>query len=388
MKQGTISRAAKIKMKESRMPHDATKTANIKKTALYDTHASHGGKLVEFAGFWMPVQYRGIIDEHRKVRSSVGVFDVSHMGEFEFCGKAAGEFLQRMTINDVSKLAEYQAQYSAICYPNGGIVDDVIVYRWPDRYMMVVNASNIEKDFAWLSEHKMSEADLSDVSDNYSLLAVQGRNAQATLQKLTKVDLAAIKYYWFNSGEIAGVPTFISRTGYTGEDGFEIGFAPSHSEKVWNAIFEAGKEFGIEPIGLGARDTLRLEMKYCLYGNDIDQTTNPLEAGLGWITKLDKGDFIGRDAMAKMKTAGIPRKLVGFDVEGKNIARHGYPILKDGAQIGHVTSGTFSPSLEKSIGLGYVASAHAAVGTELVMDIRGRAARARVVKAPFYQRPY
>ncbi len=360
----------------------------VKKTALYDIHASLGGKLVEFAGFWMPVQYRGIIDEHRKVRSSVGVFDVSHMGEFEFRGKAAGEFLQRMTINDVSKLAEYQAQYSAICYPDGGIVDDVIVYRWPGRYTMVVNASNIAKDFAWLSEHKMPEADLSDVSDEYSLLAVQGRNAQATLQKLTKVDLKAIKYYWFASGEIAGVPAFISRTGYTGEDGFEIGFAPPHSEKVWSAIFEAGKEFGIEPIGLGARDTLRLEMKYCLYGNDIDQTTNPLEAGLGWITKLDKGDFIGRGTIVKMKAAGLPRKLVGFEVEGKNIARHGYPILKDGNTIGHVTSGTFSPSLEKSVGLGYVASAHAAAGTELVLDIRGRAAQARVVRTPFYQRPY
>jgi aminomethyltransferase len=315
------------------------------------------------------------------------------MGEFEFRGKAAGEFLQRLTINDVSKLAEYQAQYSALCYPDGGIVDDVIVYRWPDRYMMVVNASNIEKDFAWLMQHATSDFGLPDVgltdkSDNYSLLAVQGRNAQATLQKLTKIDLAAIKYYWFASGEIAGVQAFISRTGYTGEDGFEVGFAPPHSEKVWNTIFDAGKEFGIEPIGLGARDTLRLEMKYCLYGNDIDQTTNPLEAGLGWITKLDKGDFIGREAMAKMKTAGIPRKLIGFEVEGKNIARHGYSILKDGATIGHVTSGTFSPSLEKSIGLGYVTSEHAAVGTELMLDIRGRAAQARVVKTPFYQRPY
>jgi aminomethyltransferase len=359
-----------------------------KKTALYDIHIKHGGKLVEFAGYWMPVQYRGIIEEHRAVRNSVGVFDVSHMGEFEFRGKNALEFLQRITINDVSKLAEYQAQYSAICYPDGGIVDDVIVYRWPDHYMMVVNASNIEKDFAWLSQHKMPGGDLSNVSDNYSLLAVQGRNAPATLQKLTKLNPAEIKYYWFASGEIAGVPAFISRTGYTGEDGFEIGFAPQHSEKVWSAIFEAGKEYGLEPIGLGARDTLRLEMKYCLYGNDIDQTTNPLEAGLGWITKLDKGDFIGREAMTRMKAAGIPRKLVGFEVEGKSIARHGYPILKDGAAIGQVTSGTFSPSLEKSIGLGYVASEHGAVGAELAIDIRGRVAKAKVVKTPFYQRPY
>ena len=363
-------------------------TSNIKKTAFYDLHLQHGGKLVEFAGYLMPVQYRGIIDEHRQVRNSVGVFDVSHMGEFEVRGKGALEFLQRVTINDVSKLAEYQAQYSAICYPDGGIVDDVIVYRWPDHYMMVVNASNIEKDFNWLMQYKTPAVELCDVSEHYSLLAVQGRNAQATLQKVAGVDLAAIKYYWFAAAEIAGVPAFISRTGYTGEDGFEIGFATKHSEKNWGAIFTAGKEFGIEPIGLGARDTLRMEMKYCLYGNDIDQTTNPLEAGLGWITKLDKGDFIGREAMAKMKAAGIPRKLVGFEMDGKNIARHGYPILKDGAAIGHVTSGTFSPSLEKSIGLGYVASAHSAVGTQLTIDIRGRVAAGRIVKTPFYQRPY
>ncbi len=368
---------------------DATvKTANIKKTALYDIHAQHSAKLVEFAGYWMPVQYRGIIDEHRQVRNAVGVFDVSHMGEFEIRGKGALEFLQRVTINDVAKLAEYQAQYSAICYPDGGIVDDVIVYRWPDHYMMVVNASNIEKDFRWLSEHAASNLELIDKSDDYSLLAVQGRSAQTVLQKLTIFNLADIHYYWFAAAEIAGVPAFISRTGYTGEDGFEVGFAVEHSEKIWNAIFEAGREFGIEPIGLGARDTLRLEMKYCLYGNDIDQTTNPLEAGLGWITKLDKGDFIGREAMAKMKAAGVPRKLIGFEMEGKNIARHGYPIIKDGAQIGHVTSGTFSPSLEKSLGLGYVASQHSAVGTELTIDIRGRVAGARIVKTPFYQRPY
>src|SRR5574341_1535897 len=340
--------------KELSMPSNPAQPAAVKKTALYDIHAGLGAKLVEFAGFWMPVQYRGIIEEHRKVRGSVGVFDVSHMGEFEFRGKAAGEFLQRMTINDVSKLAEYQAQYSALCYPDGGIVDDVIVYRWPDRYMMVVNASNIEKDFAWLSQHKVSAVDLFDVSAQYSLLAVQGRNAQATLQKIANVNLAGIKYYWFTSGEIAGVQAFISRTGYTGEDGFEVGFAVPHSEKIWNALFAAGKEFGIEPIGLGARDTLRLEMKYCLYGNDIDQTTNPLAAGLGWITKLDKGEFVGREALAKIKAAAISHQLVGFELEGKSIARHGYPILKVGNSVGHVTSGTFSPSLEKSIGLGYI----------------------------------
>jgi aminomethyltransferase len=370
------------------MAHSTAKAETIKKTALYDTHVALGAKMVEFAGYWMPVQYRGIIEEHRQVRNAVGVFDVSHMGEFEFRGKAAAEFLQRMTINEVSTLEVFQAQYSAMCYPDGGIVDDIIVYRWPDRYMMVVNASNIEKDFNWLSQHAIPDAGLANVSDETSLLAVQGRYAQPTLQKIVNVNLAEVKYYWFASAEIAGVPAFISRTGYTGEDGFEVGFAAEHSAKLWNALFEAGKEFGIEPIGLGARDTLRMEMKYCLYGNDIDQTTNPLEAGLGWITKVDKGDFIGRETMLKMKTNGIPRKLVGFELEGKNIGRHGYPILKDGNRIGHVTSGTFSPSLEKSIGLGYVASEHAEVGTEMTIDIRGRLAKARIVKTPFYQRPY
>jgi aminomethyltransferase len=370
------------------MAKNAANTSITKKTALHDIHDTRGAKMVEFAGFWMPVQYRGIIEEHRKVRSAVGVFDVSHMGELEFRGKAAGEFLQRTTTNDVSKLREFQAQYSALCYPDGGIVDDLIVYRWPDRYTMVVNASNIDKDFAWLSQHVTPEVGMVNVSDEISLLAVQGRYAQSTLQKITNVDLATIKYYWFASGEIAGVSAFISRTGYTGEDGFEVGFPAQHSEQIWNAIFAAGKEFDIEPIGLGARDTLRLEMKYCLYGNDIDQATNPLEAGLGWITKLDKGDFIGREAILKMKNNGIPRKLIGFELEGRNIARHGYPILKDGTPIGHVTSGTFSPSLEKSIGLGYVASEHAAIGTELSIDIRGRLVKARVVKTPFYQRPY
>jgi aminomethyltransferase len=370
------------------MAHEKSEGATIKKTALHDIHVALGAKMVEFAGYSMPVQYRGIIDEHRQVRNAVGVFDVSHMGEFEFRGKAAGEFLQRMTINDVSKLQPFQAQYSALCYPDGGIVDDLIVYRWPDRYMIVVNASNMEKDFTWLAQHATPDAGLVDVSDEFSLLAVQGRYAQATLQKITNVDLAAIKFYWFAAGEIAGVPAFISRTGYTGEDGFEVGFSAPHSAQVWNAIFEAGNEFNIEPIGLGARDTLRLEMKYCLYGNDIDHTTNPLEAGLGWITKLDKGDFIGREAIANMKANGVPRKLAGFELEGKNIARHGYPILKDGAPIGQVTSGTFSPSLEKSIGLGYVASAHAAIGTALTIDIRGRQVNGRIVKTPFYQRPY
>jgi len=363
-------------------------TQKVKKTALYDTHVSRGAKMVEFGGFLMPVQYRGIIEEHRKVRTTVGVFDVSHMGEFEIRGSGALNFLQRMTINDAATLDVNQAQYSAMCYPHGGIVDDLIVYRLADHYMLVVNAGNLQKDFDWLQQHVDGNTQLINISDETSLLAVQGRHAQATLQKLTKMDLSAIKYYWFAQGEMAGVPVFISRTGYTGEDGFEVGFPAYHSKKMWDAIFEAGAPFDIEPIGLGARDTLRLEMKFCLYGNDIDETTLPIETGLGWITKLDKGDFFGREPIAKMKAGGIPRTLVGFEVDGRAIARHGYPILKDGKTIGKVTSGTFSPSLEKAIGLGLIETAHNQIGAEISIDARGRMAGARIVKTPFYRRPY
>jgi aminomethyltransferase len=363
-------------------------TSAPQRTALYDTHLAHGAKMVEFAGFFMPVQYRGIIEEHLQVRKSVGIFDVSHMGEFEFRGSGAREFLQHMTINDVSKLEIGQAQYSALCYPEGGIVDDVIVYRKADRYLMVVNAANLQKDWAWLAQHADASVGMVDVSNETGLLAVQGRNAQATLQKLTRLDLKTIKYYWFTETELVGVPVLISRTGYTGEDGFEVMMANSHAVQSWDAIMEAGKEFSIEPIGLGARDTLRLEVKFCLYGNDIDQTTNPIEAGLGWITKIDKGEFIGKAAIAQMKANGPKRKLVGFELPGKNIARHGYAILKDGNNIGHVTSGTFAPSLQKAIGMGYVAVEHSAIDTEITIDIRGRMAPARIVKTPFYQRPY
>ena len=379
---------ANLTRKKTRMSSNSSATSPVKKTALHDVHAGLGAKMVEFGGFMMPVQYRGIIDEHNSVRQSAGVFDVSHMGEFEFRGPAALEFLQRITINDVAKLAPGQAQYSAMCYPDGGIVDDLIIYRLADRYMAIVNAANLQKDWQWLQQAATPEVGMHDVSEQTSLLAVQGRNAQATLQKLTKTNLSEIKYYWFALGEIAGVPAVIARTGYTGEDGFEIAFDERHSIKIWDAIFEAGKPFNIEPIGLGARDTLRLEMKYCLYGNDIDQTTNPIEAGLGWITKLDKGDFLGKQAIAAVKGQGPRRKLIGFELPGKNIARHGYALLKDGNAIGSVTSGTFSPSLQKSIGMGYVASDFSAIGSVIMVDIRGRQMEASVVKTPFYQRPY
>ena len=359
-----------------------------KKTGLYDVHANLNAKIVPFAGYLMPIQYSSIISEHKRVRSTVGVFDVSHMGEFMVSGPNALEFLNKVTINNVAKLEVNQVQYSAMCYPDGGIVDDLLVYRKADHFMIVVNASNLEKDFNWMQENLIDGATLENVSDEITLLAIQGRNAIETLQKLTKVDLSSIKYYWFAEGELAGVQMGIYRTGYTGEDGFEIGFPVQHSEKVWNAVFDAGAEFDIEPVGLGARDSLRLEMKYCLYGNDIDQTTHPLEAGLGWITKLKKGDFIARDVLLKAKEEGLKRKLIGFEVEGKAIPRHGYDITKDGQKVGHVTSGMFSPSLSKGIGMGYVPVDLAAIDSTFDVSIRNQAVPAKVVETPFYKRPY
>ncbi len=339
--------------------------------------------MVEFAGFLMPIQYTSMIEEHKKVRESVGVFDVSHMGEIVIRGPRALEFVNYITINDASKLAVNQAQYTAMCYDHGGIVDDLICYRRDDSYLLVVNASNTEKDYRWILEHKIDGVEVENISDQITQLAVQGKNAQPTLQKLTSVDLSAIKFYWFTEGELAGVPMIISRTGYTGEPGFELYFDRKYSEEVWNKVFQAGQEFEIAPIGLGARDTLRLEKKYCLYGNDIDETTNPLEAGLGWITKLQKGDFIGRDALLKVKAEGIKRKLVGFIVAGRAIPRHHYPILVEGKEVGHVTSGCYSPILEKNIGLGYVAIEHAGIGNKIMINARGREVPAEIVKTPF-----
>ena len=354
-----------------------------KKTGLYDFHVSHGAKMVEFAGFWMPVQYTSMLEEHKKVRTTVGVFDVSHMGEIEVRGPKALEFVNYITINDASKLEVNQAQYTAMCYPDGGIVDDLICYRRPDHYLLVVNASNTDKDYAWILKNKMEGAEVKNISDQITQIAVQGKDAEATLQKLTDVDLSAIKFYWFREGELAGVPMIISRTGYTGEPGFELYFDKKYSMEIVEKVFEAGKEFDIAPIGLGARDTLRLEKKYCLYGNDIDQTTNPIEAGLGWITKLKKGDFIGREAIARVKEEGPKRKLVGFISEGRMIPRHHYPIKKDGSEIGHVTSGCFSPILEKNIGLGYVATEFSDIGQVITIDARGREINAEIVKTPF-----
>ncbi|MBI2619157.1 MAG: glycine cleavage system aminomethyltransferase GcvT [Ignavibacteriales bacterium] len=361
----------------------------MKRTPFYEIHRSLGARLIEFGGYEMPVQYpSGIVQEHLKVRESVGVFDVSHMGEFEVRGRDAQAFLQRMTVNDVSKLSEGKAQYSAMCYDDGGIVDDLLVYHCGDSYMLVVNASNRAKDFEWLSMHITGDVTVNDSSDRTALLAVQGPKAPATLQKLTKRVLSAIQYYRFVRDSLANVDMMISRTGYTGEVGFELYFEadPKKASEVWNAIFEAGREFDIAPVGLGARDTLRLEMGYCLYGNDIDQTTHPLEAGLGWITKIDKGEFVGRPALVAATNKGLARKLVGFTLPDRNLARHGYELKKNGKSIGQVTSGTFSPTLQKGVGLGFVSPDSAMPGTVLTVDIRGKEIPATVVSLPFVRR--
>ncbi len=358
-----------------------------KKTAFYDIHKAYNAKIVDFAGFEMPVQYEGIIAEHMAVRNSVGVFDVSHMGEFFVKGKDALAFIQKCTTNDASKLTPGKVQYSAMCYNDGGVVDDLLVYCFGDYYMLVVNASNIEKDFDWLSSNKNGfDVELTNRSDDFSLLAVQGKNSITTMQKLTDTDLSDMKYYTFKEGKVAGADTIISRTGYTGEAmGFEI-YIPSDTatgEKIWKEIFKAGEEFNIKPIGLGARDTLRLEAGYCLYGNDIDKTTNTIEAGLGWITKPKKGEFNGKAKVDSELVNGCARKLAGFIVSGRLPARHGYEIHADGKQIGHVTSGSMSPCLNKNIGLGYVEAKYSAPGSAIKIKVRNDFVDAEVVKIPF-----
>lgn len=359
----------------------------MKRTALYDIHRQLGAKLVEFGGYEMPVMYSGIIEEHKTVRASVGMFDVSHMGEFEISGRDALSLIQRVTTNDASKLMQGKAQYSAMCYDEGGIVDDLLVYHRGDRFMLVVNASNIAKDFEWIQSHATDlQVSVIDKSESYSLVAVQGPDSLATLQPLTQTDLSSMPYYSFLEGEIAGVSGIISRTGYTGELGFElyVDSSVSTSEKIWTAIMISGGKFGIKPIGLGARDTLRLEMGFCLYGNDIDKSTNPLEAGLGWITKLEKGEFVGRSALLEAKRRGLTRKLVGFVIDDERaFPRHGYEIRRDGTIAGEVTSGTISPVLDRGIGMGYVDSASAVPSTPLNILVRSKEVKAHVVKIPF-----
>jgi len=355
----------------------------MKKTALNAIHHELGAKMVEFAGYEMPIQYRGIRDEHRRVRETVGVFDVSHMGEIEVWGENALNMVQKITINDASVLEIGQVQYSAMCYENGGIVDDLLVYRLTDHYLLVVNASNKDKDLDWILQNKISGCEIKDTSDEVTQIAIQGKKAEAILQKLTSVDLSAIKFYWFTEDKLADAQMIISRTGYTGEPGFELYFENKYADQVWNQVFEAGKEFDIEPIGLAARDSLRLEKKMCLYGNDIDQTTNPIEATLGWITKLGNDDFIGKDAIVKIKESGIKRKLIAFVLNETGFPRKDYEIFKNNEQIGRVTSGTVSPILEKGIGLGYVKKEHSKIDTEIEIKVRNKFISAKIIKPPF-----
>ena len=360
----------------------------MKNTALTHKHIQLGAKMVPFAGYSMPVQYEGVTLEHETVRNGVGVFDVSHMGEFILRGPNALEFLQKFSSNDASKLFDGKAQYS--CMPNGkgGIVDDLIIYRISENeYFLVVNASNIEKDWNWISSLNEMNVEMTDVSDEYTLLAIQGPKAAASMQALTKVNLSEMNYYTFEYSEFAGIKdVMISATGYTGSGGFEIYVKNEDAEELWNAVFEAGKEFNIKPIGLAARDTLRLEMGFCLYGNDINDETSPLEAGLGWITKFTKS-FVDSEYLAKQKEEGIQRKLVAFEMIDRGIPRKDYEIVdSNGTKIGHVTSGTMSPSMKIGIGLGYVQKEHSGIDTDIFISVRNKTLKAKVVKLPFYKK--
>ena len=358
-----------------------------RRTALYEIHKRMGARMIPFGGWDMPVEYSGLVKEHTAVREAAGLFDVSHMGEFRITGPQALDFLQYVTSNDVARLVEGQAQYSALPTPQGTVVDDVLVYRKSaTEFMMVVNAANTESDLQWIASHKRFDASVENISESLSLLALQGPRALDILQPLASVQLQAIAPYHFVSGSVLAVDAILSRTGYTGEDGIEIYFAAQHSERIWNGILEAGRPLGLLPAGLGARNTLRLEAKLLLYGNDMDQTTSLIEAGLGWIVKLDKNDFIGRDALLKQKQEGVRRRLVGFEMLGREIAREHYPVLIDGRPASQVASGSPSITLKKNIGLAYLPIEHANIGSRFQIEVRSRACDAQVVPTPFYKR--
>lgn len=360
----------------------------LKQTPLNAAHKALGARMVPFGGWEMPVQYAGVIEEHLAVRERAGLFDVSHMGEIEVRGESALALVQKLTTNDASRLVDGQIQYSALCYPDGGVVDDVTLYRSStSHFLFCVNASNTDKDFAWMQEvHAASGitgATLTNRSAEFAQLALQGPRAPAILARLTAAPLDAIRYYHFGQGDVAGVPTLISRTGYTGEDGFELYIPAAAAVEMWTRLLEAGADDGLQPIGLGARDTLRLEKGYALYGHELSPQISPLEAGLGWIVKLEKGDFVGRDALVQQKAAGIPRRLVGLLMEERGIPREGYPVYAGERQVGSVTSGTMSPSLKNGIALALVESSCAVLDKELHIGIRDRKLRARIVKPPF-----
>jgi aminomethyltransferase len=360
---------------------------SLRATPLHSVHCALGAKLVDFGGWEMPVQYSGIIEEHNAVRQSVGLFDVSHMGEIEIRGPEAGRLVDFVATNHAQKLKDGQAHYSALLYPHGGFVDDVLVHKiGADHYFLCVNASNQDKDFDHICNCNRFDTHIENVGDRYAQLAIQGPNSRATLQKLTSCDLGAIRYYWFKDGMIAGTPSRIARTGYTGEEGFEIYIPPADAERIWSEVMAAGAEFGIKPCGLGARNTLRLEAGMSLYGHEIDASISPLEAGLDWIVKLDKGDFVGRNALLRQKEHGIKRKLVGFEMRGRGIGRDGYEVLADGAPAGWVTSGMPSPTLGKNIGLCYLPVDSAHIGRAIQVLIRNQPVDAVTVNIPFYKR--
>ncbi len=364
-------------------------TIILRKTALNAAHRALGAKMVNFAGWDMPVEYRGIIGEHLAVRRAAGLFDVSHMGEIEIRGPEALAYVQHVTCNDASKLAVGQAQYSALLTERGTFVDDIVVHKLSDtHYLFCVNAANREKDFEHIRAQNRFQATVEDTGEHYTQLALQGPKAAAILTRLTPVDLASLRNYRFTFGAVVGVHCLIARTGYTGEDGFELYFDPTHSETIWNALLEAGRADGLEPAGLGARNTLRLEAGYALYGHEIDDTTTVWEANLGWICKLDKGEFTGRAALAEQKARGLERTLVGFEMRGRGIARDAYPVFIEGRETGRVTSGSPAPTLQKNIGLAYVPVSARAPGTRLAIGIRGQLVEAEVAPTPFYKRPH
>jgi aminomethyltransferase len=359
----------------------------LQRTPLYDTHRASGAKMVDFGGWDMPVQYSGLVDEHHTVRRAVGLFDVSHMGEIEIRGPEAGKLTDYATTNAVAKLQIGQAQYSGLLYDHGGFVDDILVHKVSDdHYFICVNASNQEKDFAHIESLNHFDAEVEFASRKYAQIAVQGPRALETLRKLTPVDIASIRYYWFRDGAVSGIPARIARTGYTGEDGYEIYVAPREAPGIWQDLLDAGEEFGIKPCGLGCRNTLRLESKMALYGHEIHASITPLEADLAWIVKLDKGDFVGRSALVKGKEAGLKRKLIGFEMRGRGIGRDGYEVWVDGSPAGWVTSGSPAPTLNKNIGLCYLPAECATLGRKIEIIIRNQPVEAETVATPFYKR--
>ncbi len=359
----------------------------LKRTPLYEKHVAAGARLVPFAGWEMPVQYTGVLEEHRAVREAVGLFDVSHMGEIIVRGRDAEAYLQRLTPNNVAQLTPGRAHYSGLLTDAGTYIDDLLIYRMaPAEFLVVVNAANTDKDFAWMESRRQGDVELDNASDRYALLALQGPRAVETLAPLVDPAVLDLKYYRFTQGTVAGRPALISRTGYTGEDGFELYMDPGEAPRTWDELVEAGASSGLLLAGLGARDTLRLEAGMALYGHDIDDTTTPLEAGLDWVVKLDKGDFIGRQVLVNQQREGIARKLVGFELEERGIAREGCKVMAEGKEVGKVTSGTFAPTLERAIGMTYLPLALAEPGTEIAVEVRGKRRAARVVALPFYRR--